>query len=867
MDKGYEAFCLNDSVFYDTPTTARDDDVDLEVLQRPTPSGWSRAELEDWLVYVPDDADLPQQGWKIHASASLGDADKIAGIVWDYCVEHQIAFKIVRSAQLLLLANSKYANRGSSGKFATIYPVDDEQFEVTLNELGLALAGFEGPYILSDVRWGDGPLYMRYGGFAERFCLSDSGEVTPAIERPDGQLVPDRRGTVFWTPDWVTVPPCVQAAITARSSVDITGLPYTIERALHFSNGGGVYVATDTRDGEKVVLKEARPHAGLAIDGSDAVARLDNEHTMMLRLEGLGVVPRVKERFTLGGHHFLVEEFVDAMPLARTMVDTYPLALLGDDKPFDEYTAWALDQVDRLAVALDAIHGRGVVIGDLHPQNVLVRPNGEIVLVDLEVASDVAAGARPALADPGYAPPHGVFGQAVDEYALACITISLFVPLTELIALDPGKVQQFAREIIARFPIPAERLAHAVQTISQAHGDAAMSPPTWPVTFEADPERWPELRDCLANAIVCSATPGRDDRLFPGDIAQFESGGLNIAYGAAGVLLALAQTGAGRYPDHEAWLLSRARNPQPGTRFGFYDGLDGVAYALDVLGHTDDALEVLETSHRELGESWLDLGHDLFGGLSGMGLTLLHFSERTGSQRLLQDALEMAEVIADDLGDVDDVPETSGDHDPYAGLTRGSSGPALFFLRLYDRTGNDALLDLAETALRQDLRRCVLREDGALEVNEGYRTMPYLHDGSTGVGVVLDMLLARRPDPALAEMSASIRMAALSEFYIESGLFSGRAGMISYLAGRAAQAPGGDGDAELIRLHVRRLAWHAISYEGSVAFPGDQLLRLSMDLATGTAGVLFGLGSALHDQPVVLPFLDPPWSGSSVSAH
>jgi hypothetical protein len=50
--------------------------------------------------------------------------------------------------------------------------------------------------------------------------------------------------------------------------------------------------------------------------------------------------------------------------------------------------------------------------------------------------------------------------------------------------------------------------------------------------------------------------------------------------------------------------------------------------------------------------------------------------------------------------------------------------------------------------------------------------------------------------------------------------------------------------------HVHRLAWHALPYEGHLAFPGHRLLRLSMDLATGTAGVLLALGAALHDEPV-----------------
>ena len=47
-------------------------------------------------------------------------------------------------------------------------------------------------------------------------------------------------------------------------------------------------------------------------------------------------------------------------------------------------------------------------------------------------------------------------------------------------------------------------------------------------------------------------------------------------------------------------------------------------------------------------------------------------------------------------------------------------------------------------------------------------------------------------------------------------------------------------------------------YGGGLAFPGDQLLRLSMDLATGTAGVLLALGTVLHDQPVPFPFFATP---------
>jgi lantibiotic modifying enzyme len=247
------------------------------------------------------------------------------------------------------------------------------------------------------------------------------------------------------------------------------------------------------------------------------------------------------------------------------------------------------------------------------------------------------------------------------------------------------------------------------------------------------------------------------------------------------------------------------------------------------------------------------------GGLSGIGLNLMHFFDRTGDPALRTAAWRAAELVAGRLGDVDSVPEVSGGKHPYAGLSHGSTGPALLFLRLYERSGDAGLLDLADTALRQDLRRCVVRDDGQLQVNEEWRTMPYLSRGSVGIGLVLDQYLAYRADERFAEASAAIFRAATPPLTAQPGLFSGRAGIILYLAHRARLGKDTDAAAQAqLDAHIRYLAWHALPYRDHVAFPGEQLLRLSMDLATGTAGVLLSLGAALHDNPVDLPFLTAP---------
>ena len=52
-----------------------------------------------------------------------------------------------------------------------------------------------------------------------------------------------------------------------------------------------------------------------------------------------------------------------------------------------------------------------------------------------------------------------------------------------------------------------------------------------------------------------------------------------------------------------------------------------------------------------------------------------------------------------------------------------------------------------------------------------------------------------------------------------------------------------------------RLAWHALPYRDGIAFPGEQLLRLSMDLGTGTAGVLAAVAASQPIDPVRLPLL------------
>lgn len=850
MDQDYQPFAMADASFYDAMHSEETAGESFATAKRELPEGWTIRPQDDWLTVTPPVLqDLPAQGWKIHASATMDNADRILDTVWEYCVARGISFKFLRSPSALLARVAKYAPRGYAGKLVTVYPENDEACEKILTELGDQLKGEPSPYILSDLRWGEGPLFVRYGAFAIRYMVDETGVVVEAIADPDGNLVPDKRDPVFRMPPWVTLPKFLEPHLAARNAVTLTDLPYTIDRVLHYSNGGGIYTGLDTRTGERVVLKEARPHAGLDVWRHDAVRRLEREHETLVRLAGVPGIPRVHDLLWVGEHRFLVMEHVEGDVLGKAIVLRYPLIdPTATPEKYGTFTEWALDIHRQVSDTIAQVHERGIVYGDLHLFNVVVREDNTIALLDYEVSSPVEEATRPGLNNPGFAPPRDVHGFDMDNYALACLKFALFLPMTNLLGLHRLKARHFADIITEQFPVSREWLQPAIDMVV---------PPGTPdlpmLRIEPDPAAWPTIRDDLARAIRASATPGRDDRLFPGDPRQFEVGGLGLAYGAAGVLYALDVTGAGRVEEYEHWLVSHATNPSTGNRLGLYDGLHGAAFALNHLGYRQEALDVVDIALRE---NWESMGHDLTGGVSGFGLNLLHLANSTGEPALRGAAHRAAELVAEAQGpeeSTEDEFPVSGSGQPWVGLFRGRAGAAWFLIRMYDETGDEAYLDRAAHALRFDLRRCILRDNGTLEVNEGWRTMPYLDGGSIGIGMVLDEYLRRRPDEQFADAAAAVARTARSPMYILPGLLSGRAGVLLYLAGRSAD-PTADPD---VARQVRNIGWHALPYGDGTAFPGTALMRLSMDLATGTAGVLLALGAALHDRPVHAPLLAP----------
>ncbi|GHG18680.1 MULTISPECIES: class III lanthionine synthetase LanKC [Amycolatopsis] len=849
MDLRYEAFCFADRLFYDEQ---RENGAPVEDFTAALPvpdTGWVTTDRGGWRVVQPQGLVLPAQGWQIRVSAGLDNASRVLAQVYESCAEHMVTYRHLRSLLTLLARNSKYAAAESAAELATIYPVDHHELELVLADLSTRLEGEHGPDIPNALRYGDGPLYVRYGGFVEQW-VEHNGNRVPAVRKPDGRLVPEKRDPAFSVPEWVKIPACLRSSIAARNAGARAQFPYRTARPLRVSTGGGSYLAhpklADAKaGGDQVVVKEARPHAGLDESRIDAVERLHREHEVLGRLAGIPGVPRVVERFTVAERNYLVTEYLPGTSLAGWLSRNYPLTSSNSTTvDLAAYVRRALEIVAGVEKTIAEIHARGLVLGGLHPRNILIDEDHDdrISLTSFGTAFDAESADRPCPGTPGFRTPADRSGFAIDEHALAALRLWLFLPLWPLAELAPDKLRRIADFVDRRFSLPEGYADAAVAVLAPREAPAEPAP----VHTELDHDKpdWPLVRKQIAEAILASATPARQDRLFPGDIEQFRVGGACFGVGAAGVLHALDVAGAGRFPEHEHWLIDAVRR-EPPTRPGFYDGSSGIAYVLENFGHHDEAGKLLASSAR-LVEQTTD--HSLESGLAGIGLTLLHFATVRQDNEFGRQALTTAVRLAEAL-------ETAAPpgKSARAGLLSGWAGPALLFLRLFERTGEPAWLSFADQALCRDLEECIEADDGSLQVRDGAtRTLPYAGVGSAGILLVAEQLARHRPDAEAGDSIPALRDACLAEFVAEPGLLNGRCGLaVALAASPDAHHPS---RAAAIDRHLAWLAWYAMPYKGGLAFPGNRLLRLSMDVKTGGAGILLSLAS-LFDGKEVLPFL------------
>jgi eukaryotic-like serine/threonine-protein kinase len=176
---------------------------------------------------------------------------------------------------------------------------------------------------------------------------------------------------------------------------------------------GAVHHGLDTHLGRRVAVKFLHLPSG----SEEQRQRFVREARILARLEH----PGAPVLYDLGMHEhrlFQVMQFVDGVTVADVVAEHGPLP-----------PAWAAAIGAQAAAVLAAAHALSIVHRDLTPSNLMLRPDGGVVVLDFGLA--VLAGAArftrmgQIFGTPSYMAPeqiqHGVADARADLYALGCV--------------------------------------------------------------------------------------------------------------------------------------------------------------------------------------------------------------------------------------------------------------------------------------------------------------------------------------------------------------------------------------------------------------------------------------------------------------
>ncbi|WP_435600112.1 class IV lanthionine synthetase LanL [Streptomyces sp. C10-9-1] len=844
-----------------------------------------------WCRLIPASAAQREQGWKLHVSATSASAPAVLARCLEVLLPQESMFKFARSLEQVSALNSRATPRGSSGKFITVYPRSDAEAAAIALELHRATAGLAGPRILSDQPYAVNSLvHYRYGAFVGRQRLSESGLLVWYMEDPDGNPVEDVRTGRYSPPAWAVSPfpasvPAPAAAERATTAPVLLGGRFSVREAIRHTNKGGVYRGTDVSADVPVVIKEARPHVEADASGSDVRDWLRVEARVLEFLDGTGLAPRLLAVFEHGGHLFLAEEEIQGVPLRNWVAERFR------DIGGERYRAEALALAGRLVDLLAAAHGLGCVLRDFTPGNIMVRPDGELRLIDLELAvlkDDVPLPTT--VGTPGFSAPERLAGAAVsptaDYYSLgAAVCFVLTGKVPGLQAEEPAARTAHERlagwlaacDDVLRLPEgliemilglmaddPAERWDpdRAGAALRRAVGGLPGRATAVPAGRTPRSDETQGAVAGMVDHLIDSMTPQDERRLWPVSVKAGETDPCTVQQGAAGVLAVLTRyfelTGDRRLPEvlSTAGHWMAARTDTRSTRSGLHFGGRGTAWALYEAGRVlEDRVLVEHATALALAPQEPAPHHDITHGRAGSGLAATHLWHRTGDQRFAERVVEAADALVAAA-----TPEPSGVSWPappevvtgsagerYLGFAHGTAGIGCFLLAASAVTGRREHRDLA-LAAGEALAAASLTVGGAAQWPSragDVPTAPYWCHGSAGIGSFLLRLWQATGDDRYGDLARGAARAVMERASrAPLAQCHGLAGNGDFLLDLAAATgdPAHHASAEAL---ARLITAEQIHRDGHVVFP-NEYGDVSTGWSDGSAGILAFLLRTRH---------------------
>ncbi|MFE9479690.1 protein kinase [Streptomyces spororaveus] len=205
----------------------------------------------------------------------------------------------------------------------------------------------------------------------------------------------------------------------------LIGDRYQLATVLGQGGMGQVWTAYDRRLDRRVAVKLLRPDkvAGPGTVAEELRRRFVRECRVTAQVDHPGLVT-VHDAGSDGDELFLVMGYVEGADLADHLAE-------HDPYPWQ----WAVAVVAQLCSVLSAVHAVPIVHRDLKPRNVMVRPDGTVLVLDLGVASVMdtdttrLTSTGSPIGSPAYMAPEQAMGGAVgpytDLYALGVLLYEL----------------------------------------------------------------------------------------------------------------------------------------------------------------------------------------------------------------------------------------------------------------------------------------------------------------------------------------------------------------------------------------------------------------------------------------------------------
>lgn len=665
--------------------------------------------------------EIQTQSWKIHISCTLSNYIDIINASLKFLLSEKITFKIVKDIEIYLKNSRKTGDRSSYGKFITVYPKSDEEFLVTIEKLYNLLAKFGGPFILTDKRYKDAKcLYYRYGTNKPSGKFDKYGNELFLIKSEEGEEIDNRNLAYFNLAKGIKNP--IQDDIDPSES-EVLLKRYNVKKVIRFTPVGGIYLVEDKKTDEKLIIKETRPHTGIVDEKIDALYIRKKERDNLAKLACFDFIPKIRGEFYDWENHYLVIEKLKGKRFDDWSIENFPFAF--DSKPDEvkKYLTQLIEIIEKLIENLNLVFEKGYYIGDISPDNLLIK-NGKINILDLENVVSLTDESTVYSYSKGF----GFDNYTVKQNMIYAISSLLLYGLnSNNDFFDLFTIKELLMPISTRYQ-DIDIIEEAILGIRKSNDLKETEIILKELKEKVSVARFAKKEikkhafeiDLLSILKTCESN-------IKASISPFEDP-FSIARGFGGVLLAK------KYLDleiSEDEISNHFKNLEFRS-LGLYYGLAGQLYLSSMLGREDK--EILNYILDNLKKFKKEKDYTVDTGLSGIGLALCCYYKNNADEKVYDAIISIADLFCS--LDFNRVIKNS---DQKLGFEKGFVGISYFLLSAYSLSENSKHLANAKYLLSSVIRISKLGTNKFIRIklDIDHMSSPYLKNGEFGLVAVL----------------------------------------------------------------------------------------------------------------------------------